>query len=568
MQIRLDINADLLFVEKPYGVATHSPGRDEEEGLVEYLSRKLKRNLWVVHRLDKGTSGIQVFAQSKEAAGELSALFEQGDVSKQYLLITKNRCDLRSFEVSSHITKHGHTFISDKCSSSPNAKTRFEIEADLDGYFLWRAFPSSGKPHQIRLHAAQSNIPILGDTDHGKDSFPRLMLHAAELSFPWRSGIITKSSTPPLAFTLPLLLQNTRLLAWISEVEWRERFFELSSQGECLRLIQDRDLGLRYDRLGEVLWVSDYTNSLANNCPTDKNNDNSSQIGDLRQTIFQENCINPKDLLLQLSSSRNTLSNYLSSAYSTNSDIPRLLPSSSFHLVSMKDRGDSENLTPENISSAPKTWVVEEGAARFLLKSDHGFSSGIFVDQRANRDWIVQNSAGKTVLNLFSYAGAFSVAAAVGGAASTLSVDTSNQAHNWAKENFALNNISLETHKFISDDVRKILAKFYRNQRFFDLIICDPPSFARSKGSIFSLDKELEGLIESCFSILNPGGHLIFSTNLEKVTNGDFKRRITRLSTTLFRSPPREEALEFIYPDWDAGLPREEGRLKTVRISK
>ncbi len=394
------------------------------------------------------------------------------------------------------------------------------------------------------------------------------MLHAAEISFPWRASIISKISEAPQAFTNRALLNNPRYLGWISDIEWRERFFKIERPNECLRLIQNRELGIRFDKLGEVLWLSDYTSQISTERLSDQSLQDRKGDGSNKES---SKLINPKEILFKLCAISGESDSSLrlqqnSGVYLEREE--RGCSSSSYHVVSMKDRGDSQNLTPKSQSNAPKSWIIEEGPLKLLLKSEHGFSSGIFIDQRNNREWVRRQSAGKSVLNLFSYAGAFSIAAALGGASSTVSVDTSNQAHSWARENFALNEIPLDNHKFISEDVRKILAKFKRAKRSFDLIICDPPSFARSKGSVFSLDKELEVLIEECLSILNKDGSLLFSMNLEKISNAEFKKRINRCGSERFTPRLPNGAIEFIYPDWDAGLPREEGRLKTVKISK
>ena len=129
-------------------------------------------------------------------------------------------------------------------------------------------------------------------------------------------------------------------------------------------------------------------------------------------------------------------------------------------------------------------WVGSEHGLKFVFKSNQGWSPGLFLDQRANRNWVHQNSAGKTVLNLFCYTGGFSVAAAKGGAERVESVDTSAATLNWSKENFAANDIDVSQHGFFKSDAREFLKIAKKKERQFDTIICDPPSFARSKNYI------------------------------------------------------------------------------------
>ena len=87
MQLRYDDHDDFIVVNKGFGFRTHRVS-DGQFGLVEYLSEKLQKELWVVHRLDKETSGLILFAKNKNAAQKLSSLFENHDIHKIYLLGT------------------------------------------------------------------------------------------------------------------------------------------------------------------------------------------------------------------------------------------------------------------------------------------------------------------------------------------------------------------------------------------------------------------------------------------------------------------------------------------------
>jgi 23S rRNA (cytosine1962-C5)-methyltransferase len=190
------------------------------------------------------------------------------------------------------------------------------------------------------------------------------------------------------------------------------------------------------------------------------------------------------------------------------------------------------------------------------MHSGRGWSPGLFLDQRANRDWVQENSHDKDVLNLFCYTAGFSVAAALGGARSVTSVDTSKQTLEWAKENFALNEIDLNSHQFWALDAREFLQMAERQGRRYDLIICDPPSFARSKKSIFRIEKEFRPLVEQMGRLLKPEGKILFSTNYER---WNYQALIKQLPKGFIGSPAPS-------PVGDHDLPGEEPAMKSVFV--
>ena len=159
--------------------------------------------------------------------------------------------------------------------------------------------------------------------------------------------------------------------------------------------------------------------------------------------------------------------------------------------------------------------VIKEYSAEFLVNLHDYLDTGLFLDHRPLRQMIAKSAAGKKVLNLFSYTGAISVAAAVGGASKVTSVDMSSTYQNWAKKNFEQNNIPLANHNFIVDSALEYLEK--ASQRF-DIIILDPPTFSNSKGmeEDFEVEKDQLFLVKHCLRLLDPNGVLYFSNNKRK----------------------------------------------------
>jgi len=181
---------------------------------------------------------------------------------------------------------------------------------------------------------------------------------------------------------------------------------------------------------------------------------------------------------------------------------------------------------------APPQVEINERGLRFAIRPYDGFSVGLFLDQRDNRGRIREMSRGKDVLNLFAYTCGFSVAAAVGGAKSTVSVDVSPKHLEWGRTNFTLNGIGLAVdlaeHQFIRSDAMEFLRRAERQGKEFDIIILDPPSFAhgrKSKGD-FSILEDLAGLVRSAGEVLRSGGVMMVSTNHRKLSRRGLLDRV------------------------------------------
>lgn len=162
-------------------------------------------------------------------------------------------------------------------------------------------------------------------------------------------------------------------------------------------------------------------------------------------------------------------------------------------------------------------FVVNEPPFKFLVNLERYLDTGLFLDHRPLRQFLVNNSQGKKVLNLFCYTGSLSVAAAKGGGIVT-SIDMSNTYLDWAFENFLLNELDPKQHVFYQADVLKELLIRKENNELFDLIVLDPPSFSNSKRMEEDLDIERDHplLIRDSMALLAPGGTLYFSTNKRK----------------------------------------------------
>lgn len=218
----LHLDADLVAIDKPAGLLVHPSALDahEERSALHLLRDQLGERLWPLHRLDKGTSGVLLFARHAAAARAWGGAFERGEVRKRYLALVRGWPDERG--VIDHPLARDPELPSAGQPLLP-ATTRYERLAtfewpfSVDGrhptsrYALVAAEPLSGRRHQIRRHFKHLAHPLVGDATHGKGAHnravaqwlgvQRLWLHAERLEF---GGLAI--STPPgpeWAFTIP-----------------------------------------------------------------------------------------------------------------------------------------------------------------------------------------------------------------------------------------------------------------------------------------------------------------------------------------------------------------------------
>ena len=171
---------------------------------------------------------------------------------------------------------------------------------------------------------------------------------------------------------------------------------------------------------------------------------------------------------------------------------------------------------------APENLIINENGGRFIVRLNSGLMTGLFLDQRANRAWLKTMCKGKSICNTFSYTASLSIACAMGGARETTSVDISKTYNDWAKENFVLNSLDLKKNHIITNDTFDHFQFCQRKNIRYDMIILDPPTFAKKKTGTFSVNKNYEELIKESIPLLNPHGVLVCSTNYTQWSGQDF----------------------------------------------
>ncbi|CAI1793013.1 23S rRNA (cytosine(1962)-C(5))-methyltransferase RlmI [Serratia fonticola] len=157
----------------------------------------------------------------------------------------------------------------------------------------------------------------------------------------------------------------------------------------------------------------------------------------------------------------------------------------------------------------PALLPITEHGMKLLVDIQQGHKTGFYLDQRDSRLAARNYSAGRRVLNCFSYTGAFAVSALMGGCEQVISVDTSQAALDIAKQNVELNQLDLSKAEFVRDDVFQLLRNYRTQGEKFDLIIMDPPKFVENKNQLASACRGYKDINMLAFQLLNPGGILL-----------------------------------------------------------
>jgi len=490
----------LLVVNKPAGLNTHAPSPHAGEGLYDWLRHREPRwaRLAIIHRLDKDTSGVMVFAKTPLANRALTEQFTRRGVRKRYLLLTDRPGPQTELMVKSSLVRAGERYLSRPIHAGcERAETRFLPLAAADVGRLgaesreqraggssgladrgWRAIeaqPLTGRTHQIRVHAAQAGFPILGDTLYGGTPAPRVCLHASEVTLKHPASGVEMTWVATVDFSADArALLRSRLID-----------LELTNAYRLIHGASDGWPGWYVDRLGDYLLSQGEQ---------------------------------------PLSASQREELHRLASRHSARGAYHKLL-------TRQVRRASASEAAPQLVSgeAAPGRLMIRENGAPFALSLTEGYSTGLFLDQRDNRRRLLTGhiaaefpllDPGRSavtptcrVLNVFSYTCGFSLCAARAGAHTT-SLDLSKRYLDWGRSNFELNGLDHASHEFLFGDAFDWLRRLAKRQRSFEVILLDPPTFSQSKVSgVFRAEKEYGKLVRSALPLVAPGGVLLASTN-------------------------------------------------------
>jgi 23S rRNA (cytosine1962-C5)-methyltransferase len=467
----------LLVVAKPAGWNTHAPSPYAGEGIYDWLKHREPRwsSLAILHRLDKETSGVMVFGKTPLANKSLTEQFTDRSVRKKYLLLTDREVPQKEFIVKTTLVRVGEKYASR--DDGEMAETKFTPISDSkfgnSRLKMVSAEPLTGRTHQIRVHAAESGFPILGDTLYGGTASSRVFLHATEIAF---AHPATKEK---VKFFAPVNFDVEPRLAL------RSAIIEPDATN-AFRLIHDAGDG----------WPGWFVE----------------RLGDFLLSQSES----------PLSVKQNEELSRLAKIFATRGAYHKIL---SRHVRKANVAAASPQLVFGE--AATTSFEILENDIRFEMSFNEGYSVGLFLDQRDNRRRFLNGHIAadfplfkseignrkSEILNCFAYTCGFSVAAAKAGARTT-SLDLSKKYLEWGKRNFALNGLDPAAHDFIYGDAFDWLRRLAKKGRAFDAVVLDPPTFSQSKEhGTFRAEKDYGRLVTAALPVLKPGGILFASTN-------------------------------------------------------
>jgi 23S rRNA (cytosine1962-C5)-methyltransferase len=474
----------LLVVAKPAGWNTHAPAPYAGEGIYDWLKHREPRwsSLSILHRLDKETGGVLVFGKTPLANKSLTEQFTDRHVHKKYLLLTDRAVPQKEFTVKTALVRVGEKYASRpggeiaETKFTPVSDAKFAIKSA--GLRMVNAEPLTGRTHQIRVHAAESGFPILGDALYGGTTSSRVFLHASEIAF---THPVTNE---PVKFSAPVSFDIEPRLALRSAVVEPDA----TNAFRVIHGASDGWPGWFVERLGDFL---------------------------LSQSESAMNANQNEELA--------RLAKHFSSR-------------GAYHKILSRQvrRSSTAEASPQLVfgEAAPERFEILENGVHYEMSFIEGYSVGLFLDQRDNRRRLLTghiaagfpelSTINYQLLNCFAYTCGFSVAAAKAGARTT-SLDLSKKYLECGKRNFVLNGLDPAAHDFIYGDTFDWLRRLAKKGRMFDAVVLDPPTFSQSKEhGTFRADKDYGKLATVALPVLKPGGVLLASTNAADWPPEDF----------------------------------------------
>ncbi|OFZ30053.1 MAG: hypothetical protein A2622_09360 [Bdellovibrionales bacterium RIFCSPHIGHO2_01_FULL_40_29] len=506
---------DIIAIDKCYGFNAHTNDSKIEhstaiqDGLIEIFEKQLNRKLHIIHRLDQTTTGVMIFGKSVQSAKKYAEYFFNRQVFKTYWFITKSKSKKDSFYIDKTIIHKGKEL---------EASTDLVFSKKRSHFELWIAKPHTGRNHQIRIHAKQAEIPILGDSLYEGAGYPFLCLHNRSIEFP--NGTIIESK-PPIYFENLEILEDSQLARVFFEWDRRMRLFSNADRHQCFRLANVLDeknkLDYSIDKYGDILVLNWFK-------------DNWDQEKLKRFTRLSE--IYNKPLVINLN-------------------------------------GANKQQLCINIKIPSIENEAREGNIQFALTLNEKIIPTVHLNQRLQRNWILKNTDAKNVLILFAGYSSAALSSVSGNANQVTIVENNQKQLKIAKINFDLNALDTRNTKFLCRDSPHFIEQSVSKNIKYDLIICDIPSFYRREKSVFKIENDLTDFLNNCVQCLSPNGEILFSTIAENIRIGDIH---TILTTIQKKNPRIKLGVNCILPSLDFELPNETAQLKsflitTVRIS-
>ena len=504
---------DVIVVHKPVGVPCQAADPRFPDDLVTRLARFLaardgddrgSRYLGVHQRLDKDTSGLLVYAKRREANRGLARQLEGRTAIKTYVAAVTDWPADRSEVTLRDVLARGRDGRMEVAAGrgrrgGKRAVTHLRVIRRAGPRALLAVRIETGRTHQIRAQLAHAGAPVGGDRLYGGVPARRLMLHAAGLTLDHPVTGARLDLEAPVPATLERFVDgedsvdfgDEASLAVALDDAWEARWgiaraAELPEPTHAFRLVHaggDGMPGLEVDVYG----------------------------GHAVAHFLSEAAWQARDRLADALMARGFDGVYVKRH-------PKQLNVVDAH------RADLAPPEPVRGEPAPEELVIRENGMPFVVRLGDGLSTGIFLDQRENRRRVRDASQGADVLNLFAYTCAFTVAAALGGARRTVSIDASAPALARGERNLMEAGVDPKAHARIQADVFEALASMADEDRRFDLVVVDPPTYSSTKRTRWTSGKDWRGLGVAAMRLCAPGGVLLACSNDRRLGSQKLRR--------------------------------------------
>lgn len=563
-------DAAIVAVDKPAGVPSQSTEADGTDDLVSRLKRHLADRdgvdassvyLGVHQRLDRATSGLLVYARDKAANKSLAAQIEGRSVAKHYVAAVAKWPEKKAEVTLRHKLVQGEdgrvVVASANDKRAQEAVTHGKVIERHGDRALVALTLETGRTHQARAQLEAIGATIAGDRLYGRArqeperAASRLLLHSHRLQLvhPIDGRSLDLEAPIPASFSR-WLREGERAPITAAAVD------EASLRDRLRDAVEDR---FALGRAGDDAVARDRQTTAFRLI-----NEGGDGIPGLAVDVYGDHLVaHVYDAAVE--ASQNRVLDALSELGFEGIYVKHR-PKQANTLVDAREAGVAPSRPIRGNAAQGEIEILEHGVA-YLARLGDGLSTGIFLDQRENRRRLRALAKGKRVLNLFSYTCPFTIAAAVGGASRTVSVDASKGALERGRRGLQHVGVDGPHHETIVDDVFAWLEAARRKKDRYDVVVLDPPSYSSVGATRFSTGSGATGyrpLAALAMSVVAKDGLLLACSNHRQTVRAKLRRLLHEAARDAGRSVAQmkdmPEPIDFP-PPWG-----DEPHLKSVLV--
>jgi 23S rRNA (cytosine1962-C5)-methyltransferase len=562
----------VIGVDKPEGVPSQAADPAHPDDVVHRLGHFLAERdgvrapayLGVHQRLDQDTSGVLLYAKRKEANARIAQQLEGRSAEKRYVAVVEGwRGGDRRLEHALARGADGRTHVAPRDRRAKRAVSHVHVLSRHGARALLELRIETGRTHQIRAQLAAEGAPVSGDRLYGGAPADRLMLHAASIS------LAHPVTGAPLRVEAPLPACFEEALAGAGDAAAlhpgsaprngrtgngaRESAPSTAPAGRSppsppFEGVDGAERGARGHTAPSSSRPRDEPGGRA---VRDSLRGALARAAERRWGLaHRANEAEPTTAYRLIHEGGDGLAGLAVDVYdgwlvahvyddTIEAQLDRVLdalealgargiyvkrrPKQANVIVDGRAEAFAPSL-PVRGEAAPEPLVIFENGLPFRVRLGEGLSTGVFLDQRANRARVRELAKGARVLNLFAYTCAFTVAAAAGGARESLSVDASSRVLAWGRENLAGAGLASSAHRFEPGDVFDVLARLAREKARFDLVCVDPPTYSTTRASRWTSGGDWRELGARVLRVLAPRGKVLACSNDRRLSQQKFRR--------------------------------------------